>query len=282
MRASDFESWLFVPAQIVLPPPDLKSFTVTPAIVPAGEGVVWKATLSGAAPTGGETITLTKTVSSGKDPVPGLPATLSVLEGHTTESLGSRTLSNAAGSVSIKATLRGIDKTATLLTQVVSVTIAPPAVTLIPNATVQFSATVKDADDNSATFAIREKSRGGSIAQTGKTTANYTAPSALGVFHVVATSVADPTKSATATVTVAEKTKDAKDIKDTRDTLEDFPGTGGTDLPRASRAKGASGTQRRRAGGQAFIRPEERPPVGEPKGTAKKKSARVTKKKRKP
>ena len=41
VRAGDFESWLFVPAQIVLPPPDLVSFTVTPAVARAGQTVVW-------------------------------------------------------------------------------------------------------------------------------------------------------------------------------------------------------------------------------------------------
>ena len=36
VRASDFESWLFVPAQMDLPQPSLVSFTVTPAVVRAG------------------------------------------------------------------------------------------------------------------------------------------------------------------------------------------------------------------------------------------------------
>ena len=94
-------------------------------------------------------------------------------------------------------------------------TITPPAptllvTTLLVKSTQQFTANVEGSDDNSATFAIEEKSQGGSIAQTTKTTANYTAPGVAGVYHVVATSVADPNKIATATVNVVTKSKDSK------------------------------------------------------------------------
>jgi hypothetical protein len=285
VRASEFESWLFVRAVVDFQP-ELTSFTVTPAVVRAGERVTWTVTLSGAAPSSGETVTLTETVLSGKDPVLDFPTTLSVPAGKTTASLPSLTQINTAGSVFVKASLRGVEQHATLTTQVVLVKIDPPAPSLFPNFTRQFRAIVEGADDVSATFAILEKSAGGSIAKTGKTTANYTAPSALGDYHVEARSVADPSKFATATVTVIEKTIDSKankDIKDVRDGIDkDFPDRPGTDLPDRRRRQGASVAQRRRAVGQAFIRPEERPLVGEPKGGAKKKGARPSRKKRKP
>ena len=228
VRASDFESWLFVRADINLPQPSLVSFKVTPAVVRAGQSVSWTVTLSGAAPSSGETIKLTKTVLSGSDPVPDFPPTLSVPAGKTTASLPSPTQINAAGSVFVKATLREVEQTALLTTQVVSVTINPSKVTLFPNFPQQsFSATVKGADDISAMFAIDEKA-GGSIAQTGKATAEYTAPKALGVYHVVATSVADPTKFATATVTVTKDSKESDKISKESDKISKeiviFPG----------------------------------------------------------
>jgi hypothetical protein len=299
VRASDFESWMFVPADIDLPQPSLVSFTVTPAVVRAGQSVKWTVTLSGAAPSGGETITLTK-VLSGSDPVPDLPATLFVPAGQTTASLASLTRINAAGSVFITATLRGVEQTATLRTEVVSVTINPEVVTLLVSRDRQFSATVVGSDDKSPTFAIREGSLGGVIAPDGKTTttAKYTAPAKPGVYHVVATSVADPTKSATATVTVIDKGKESKEIKEFKESKEgkdqDFPKAVGdtfpvtkttgsaSEAPDMKREESASVARGRRATGQAFIRPEERPPVGEPKRAGKKKPGRPSRKKRKP
>jgi hypothetical protein len=286
VRASDFESWLFVPADIKPPQPSLLSLKVTQTVVRAGQSVSWTVTLSGAAPSSGETVTLTKTVLSGKDPVPEFPTTLLVHAGKTTASFVSLTQINTAGSVFVKASLRGVEQTASLTTQVVSVTINPPVVTLFPIFPKQsFSATVEGADDSSATFAIKEKSAGGSIAQTGKAAADYIAPNAPGVYHVVATSVADPTKSATATVTVGKEISEKIPTKDF-----EFPGAVGdtftagseSEVPDIRKEENASVAQDRRPTGRAFIRPEERPPVGEPKGAAKKKGGRPSRKKRKP
>ena len=229
----------------------------------------------------------------------GFSPPLSVPAGKTTAALESQTRINVAGTVFIKATLRGVERTAILTTQVVSVTITPPSRTLFPNykGGIQFSATVKGADDISVTFAIKEKSAGGSIAQTGKTTADYTAPNATGVYHVVATSVADPTEWATATVTVESKEDISDKISKESDKIlkeSDLPrGVGATfpvtktagsasEVPDVQREESASVARGRRATGRAFIRPEERPPVGEPKGAAKKKRGRPSKKKPKP
>ena len=51
------------------------------------------------------------------------------------------------------------------------------------------------------TWSVQEGAAGGTIAATGV----YSAPAVAGTYHVVATSVADPAKSAIATVTVTER-----------------------------------------------------------------------------
>ena len=80
----------------------------------------------------------------------------------------------------------------------VSVTISPTSVNLTPSATQQFTATVTGASDTSVVWTIQEGAAGGSVTGAGL----YSAPGVVGVYHVVATSNADPTQSATATVGV--------------------------------------------------------------------------------
>lgn len=305
VRASDFESWLFVPAQIRPPLPDLDSFNVTPGVVRAGQPVTVVLALNRPSPSGGTAVALAKTVLSGSDPVPTLPQAVTVPEGQTTVSLSTATRADAAGSVSVKATLRGAEKTASLTTRIVSVTITPPAVSLFAGATVQFNANVEGAEDNTVTFTIREGVRGGSIARTAPTRATYTAPREPGQFQVVATSAADPTKSAIARVTVTEKRKDSKEGKDikekevekVRDKLKDItdtkirdvhPLSGGGPRPedlrattRAQADRGLLAAQDDRGEGQAFIRPDERPPVGEPRGSAKEPTRKRAKRRKK-
>ncbi len=89
--------------------------------------------------------------------------------------------------------------TATVSVQrVVSIQIAPTAVTLPPRGTQTFRATVAGAANTTVTWRVQEGGPGGAIASTG----TYTAPAAAGTYHVVATSVADRTATASATVTV--------------------------------------------------------------------------------
>jgi hypothetical protein len=66
--------------------------------------------------------------------------------------------------------------------------------------TLQFTATVTGSTDTSVTWTVQEGAAGGSITAGGL----YTAPSGPGTYHVVATSVADPSKSVVAAVTVSE------------------------------------------------------------------------------
>jgi hypothetical protein len=77
----------------------------------------------------------------------------------------------------------------------VKVTIAPSAATLSAGATQQFSATVTGTNDPRVTWTAT----GGTIDST---TGIFTASAIPGTYQVTVTSVADPTKSAIATVTV--------------------------------------------------------------------------------
>ncbi len=78
----------------------------------------------------------------------------------------------------------------------VTVTISPSSVNLPANGSQQFAATVTGASDTSVTWTILEGVAGGTISGSGL----YLAPGAAGVYHVIATSNADPTQSATAAV----------------------------------------------------------------------------------
>jgi Galactose oxidase, central domain/Bacterial Ig-like domain (group 2) len=80
----------------------------------------------------------------------------------------------------------------------ISVKISPIAVSVPPGKSQQFSATVTGTDNFSITWSITEGDAGGSISGTGL----YVAPAENGTFHVVATSQADSSKSATAEVLV--------------------------------------------------------------------------------
>jgi len=82
--------------------------------------------------------------------------------------------------------------------QTVTVTVTPATVGLHPDQTLTFSATVNGTTDTSVIWSVEEAGGGTIDAVTGF----YTAPATLGTYHVRATSVADPTKSATATVRV--------------------------------------------------------------------------------
>jgi len=64
-----------------------------------------------------------------------------------------------------------------------------------------FAATVKGSANQEIVWSVQEASTGGSITTSGL----YTAPSSAGTFHVVATSVADSSQHAVATVSVGQQ-----------------------------------------------------------------------------
>ena len=82
---------------------------------------------------------------------------------------------------------------------VVTVTPSPGAVDACK--TLQLTATVANAANTAATWSIQEGATGGTVSTSGL----YTAPATGGTYHVVATSVADSTKSAIAAITVTER-----------------------------------------------------------------------------
>jgi hypothetical protein len=83
----------------------------------------------------------------------------------------------------------------------VVVAITPTTATLAIKGTANFTASVVNSTDTKVTWSVVE-SNGGSISSSGV----YTAPSIEGTYHVKAISTADPTKSATATVSVTSGT----------------------------------------------------------------------------
>jgi hypothetical protein len=80
----------------------------------------------------------------------------------------------------------------------VSVSIIPALATVTPGGSVTFQAVVSGASDRSVTWSVPAGPNAGSITSTGI----YTAPPTPGTYQVKATSVADPSQSATAEVTV--------------------------------------------------------------------------------
>lgn len=80
----------------------------------------------------------------------------------------------------------------------VVVAVSPATAALTPSGAQQFTCTVTGATQTGCTWSVTETA-GGAVTTGGL----YTAPSTAGTYHVVATSVADTTKRATATVTVA-------------------------------------------------------------------------------
>lgn len=90
----------------------------------------------------------------------------------------------------------------------VAVSLSPTAAALTYGGTQQFTAAVTGATNTGVTWTVQEGAAGGAISSTGL----YTAPSAAGTYHVVATSAADPTRSAVATVTVSAPTSGSSGV----------------------------------------------------------------------
>ena len=156
--------------------------------------------------TTGGTINFTATVSNATD----TRVTWSV-QGTSCGSIttaGVYTAPTAAKTCSVVAT--SVQDTTRSDTATVTVNAPPPAVTVTvtpsPGAvdackTLQLAATVANAANGAVTWSIQEGATGGTVSTSGL----YTAPATGGTYHVVATSVADSTKSATTAITVTER-----------------------------------------------------------------------------
>ncbi len=115
---------------------------------------------------------------------------------------------------SLNGTLLAQDQVTAALTREGSAgAISPTSAIIAPNSTQQFTATVNGNSNTGVYWSVVEGVWGGSVSQSGL----YTAPSGvIGTYHVKATSNADYTKSATATVVVLG------DIADLQVTFEAF------------------------------------------------------------
>ncbi|MBJ6762486.1 hypothetical protein JGU66_17075 [Myxococcaceae bacterium JPH2] len=91
-----------------------------------------------------------------------------------------------------------IKAVATVTVSTVAVMVNPAAITLNQGDATTFTADVTGTSNTGVTWTVQEGASGGSITSAGA----YTAPTHAGTYHVIATSVADPTHSGSATVVV--------------------------------------------------------------------------------
>jgi alpha-tubulin suppressor-like RCC1 family protein len=125
--------------------------------------------------------------------------------GGTISSTGLYTAPAASGTYTVVATSAAdtsVSQSTTVTVTsgpVVSVSISPSVATVPAGGTQQFTATVVGTSNTNVNWSVEEGTAGGGVSSSGL----YTAPGTAGTYHVVATSQADATKSAVATVTVA-------------------------------------------------------------------------------
>jgi len=135
--------------------------------------------------------------------------------GGSITSAGAYTAPSTAGTFHIVATSQADSSksaTAAITVPPVSVAVSPPATMVDQGATASFSANVSGTVINtSVTWSVQEGAAGGTVSSAGA----YTAPLTAGVFHVVATSRADPTKSGVATTTVPAVSVSVSPMSDT-------------------------------------------------------------------
>ena len=119
--------------------------------------------------------------------------------GGTVTSNGVYTAPNVAGTYHVAVTSKE-DSTKTAVSVVtvpLNVSVSPNAPVLSVRQTLTFAASITGSVNKAVTWSVQEAG-GGTVTSGGV----YTAPSVVGTYHVVATSAADPTQSASAAVTV--------------------------------------------------------------------------------
>ncbi|HSR89628.1 MAG TPA: DUF4038 domain-containing protein [Candidatus Udaeobacter sp.] len=84
----------------------------------------------------------------------------------------------------------------------ITITVSPSSKTLITNSTQTFTCTVTGSTDTSCSWSIQEGSVGGLVTPTGSSSSLYTAPSVPSIYHLVASSNANPAKTSIATINV--------------------------------------------------------------------------------
>ncbi|MEJ8822324.1 DUF6519 domain-containing protein [Variovorax humicola] len=281
-RSSDFDSWFLL--QFADTPVSLGSFFIAPGTIIGGGAPVAQVQLASVAKAA-VNVALTVTSQPQIAVTVASPAVVPIGQSNVNVPV---TINAPASSslVTVTATVPPVPNSpltttlsASVLVVVVSVGVSPPSALLLVGATQRFSATVSGvglALPDGISTAVNWSCSGGAIDRTG----TYTAPGVAGSFTVTATSVADPTRSAQAVVTVRtkgkDKDKDAKETKETKEVREKVsdvvtkvsdviskvsdvtPKTRDVILqPLAPRSVAAPPATR-----SAFITPEERPQVG--------------------
>jgi hypothetical protein len=157
--------------------PTISSFTASPASVSSGASstLAWSTANATSLSINGAAVTGTSKVVT-----------------PTATTAYTLTATNSGGSTTATATVT------VTVAPVVAVTISPATASVVASKTQGFSCAITNSTDTACTWTVREGATGGSVTAAGV----YAAPSAAGTYHVVATSHADATKSATATITV--------------------------------------------------------------------------------
>ena len=109
--------------------------------------------------------------------------------------------------------LRSSISSANKAAQTVGITIYPTSAKVVAGKSADFAATITGAPTSDVTWKVEEGEDGGQIQTRGAYSkegaislyCSYTAPKTPGTYHLVATSTADPTKSATSEITVTAK-----------------------------------------------------------------------------
>ncbi len=166
------------PSSVTVQTGGVQQFTATVSPSGANQAVIWS--LSGTGCTGASCGTIDAT---GKYTAPA-----------TTPNPPTVTVRAASVADSAKAAVAAVN----VMTPVIVVSVSPASTSVDQGDSIQLSASVTGSSNQAVTWSIQEGSAGGTISQTGL----YTAPVSAMDVHVVATSVADPNKSASALVTV--------------------------------------------------------------------------------
>lgn len=125
----------------------------------------------------------------------------------TINSGGLYTAPNSPGRFTVRATsvadpTKSGSTTILVTSAPIVVSIVPSSVILGANGSVQLTATVTGSTNAAVTWDLPDGATTGTIVSTGPANATYTAPASLGVSKVRASSVADPTKSVTAGISI--------------------------------------------------------------------------------
>lgn len=175
------------------PPPGIVAVQIIPETIAIGTGETFRfeASVTGSADTA-----VSWTVQQG--PL-----------GGSVDAAGVYTAPDRPGSYDVIATSRADPsksaRATVTVTAPIMLSLTPAAAAISIGQQQTFQASVTGSDNRNVVWSIQEGAAGGTITPGAGARATYTAPGAEGIFHVVATSQADPSRTATAAVTVTAR-----------------------------------------------------------------------------